>query len=39
MNSPKRRGTFLDDMACTKRNRLLEGDLHAILVKIEADIL
>ena len=41
VNGPKHRGSFLDNMACTKGNQLLEGegDLHAILHKIEANIL
>ena len=38
-NGPKHRGSFLDNIACTKENQLLEGDLHAILDKIEANIL
>ena len=32
-------GSVLDNMACTNGNQLLEGDLHAILNKIETDIL
>ena len=39
VNGPKYRGSFLDNMSCTKGNQLLEGDLHAIMDKIEADIL
>ena len=39
VNGPKHRGSFLDNMVCTKRNQLFEGNLHAILDKIEADIL
>ena len=39
VNSPKHRGSFIYNMSCTKGNQLLEGDLHAIMDKIEADIL
>ena len=39
VKAPRHRGSFLDNMACTKGNQLLEGDLHAIVDKIEADIL
>ena len=39
VNGPKHWGSFLDNMVCTNGNQLLEGDLHAILDKIDADIL
>ena len=36
-NDPRHRSSFLDNMACFKGNRQLEGDLHAILAKMKAD--
>ena len=39
VNGPKHRGSFLENMARTKVNQLLEGDLHAIVEKLETDIL
>ena len=39
VSGPKHRGSFLDNMACSKGNQLLESDMHAILDKTEADIL
>ena len=38
-DGPKHRGLFLDNMACTKGNQLLEGHLHAIMDKTETDML
>ena len=39
VNDPKHWESFLDSMACTKENQPREGDLHAVMDKIEADIL
>ena len=39
VNGPKHWGSFYDNMAYTKGNQLLKGDLHAIPDTIEADIL
>ena len=39
VNGPEHRGSFLDNKAWTKGNKLLQIYLHAILDKVEADIL
>ena len=38
-SGPKQRGSFEDNIACTKGDQPPGGDLHAVLVKIEVDIL
>ena len=39
VNGPKHWRSFLDNIACTKGNQLLEEDLHAIMDKIETTLL
>ena len=38
-SGPKQRGSFEDNIACAKGDQPPEGDLHAVLVKTEVDIL